>query len=79
MARKSAAEKLQDFMNECHSTRAVLKEFTDVTRAKYGDFGYAAGYLESMVVDMLMELPKARREAFREQLHNKAYKISVEA
>lgn len=76
---KSAAEKLQDFMNECHGTRAVLKEFTDVTRAKYGDFGYAAGYLESLMVDILMELPKARRVAFREQLHNKTYKISQES
>jgi uncharacterized iron-regulated protein len=76
---RSAAEKLQDFMNECHGTRAVIKEFTDVSRAKYGDFGYAAGYLESLMVDILMELPKKRREEFRAQLSNKAYKISVEA
>ena len=76
---KSAAEKLQDFMNECHGTRALLKEFVDVSKARSGDYGYAAGYLESMVVDILMELPKARRVAFREQLHNKTYKISQES
>jgi hypothetical protein len=76
---KSAAEKMDDFLNECRGTRAVLKEFADISRAKYGDYGYAAGYLESMVVDILMELPKARRAAFREQLHNKTYKISQES
>jgi hypothetical protein len=25
-----------------------------------------------------MELPRARRQAFREQLHNKAYQMSME-
>ena len=75
---KSAAEKIQDFLNECRGTRALLKEFVDVSRAKSGDYGYATGYLESMMVDILMELPKAKRQAFREQLHNKTYKISVE-
>jgi hypothetical protein len=75
---KSAAEKMDLFLNECHGTRAVIKEFTDVSKAKYGDYGYAAGYLESMMVDVIMELPRARREAFRAQLHNKTYKISME-
>jgi uncharacterized iron-regulated protein len=75
---KSAAVKLQEFMNECHGTRAVLKEFADVSKTKFGDYGYAAGYLESMIVDVIMELPKARRDAFRAQLHNKAYQMSME-
>ena len=76
---KSAAVKIEEFLNECRGTRALLKEFVDVSRAKSGDYSYATGYLESLVVDILMELPRAKRQAFREQLHNKAYKISVEA
>jgi hypothetical protein len=75
---KSAAVKLQEFMNECHGTRAVLKEFNDVSKSRFGDYGYAAGYLESVLVDAIMELPRARREAFRAQLHNKAYQLSME-
>ena len=75
---KSAAVKIEEFLNECHGTRAVLKELAEVSRAKYGDYGYAAGYLESVLVDVIMELPRARREAFRAQLHNKAYQLSVQ-
>jgi hypothetical protein len=71
---KSPAVKLQEFMNECHGTRAVIKEFVDVAQEKHS-FGYAAGYLESMMVDLIMELPRARREAVRAQLHNKAYNL----
>jgi hypothetical protein len=75
---KSAAVKLQEFMNECHGTRAVLKEFNDASKSRFGDYGYAAGYLESVLVDAIMELPRARREEFRAQLHNKAYQLSME-
>jgi hypothetical protein len=75
---KSAAVKIEEFLNECHGTRAVLKEFIDVSKARSGDYGYATGYLESLIVDVIMELPRARREAFRAQLHNKAYQMSVE-
>jgi len=75
---KSAAVKIEEFLNECHGTRAVLKEFNDVAKSRFGDYSYAAGYMESLMVDMLMELPKARREAFRAQLHNKAYQMSME-
>jgi len=75
---KSAAVKIEEFLNECHGTRAVLKEFNDVCKSRFGDYNYAAGYLESVLVDAIMELPKARREAFRAQLHNKAYQMSME-
>ena len=75
---KSAAVKIEEFLNECHGTRAVLKEFVDVSKARSGDYGYATGYLESLLVDAIMELPRARRQAFRTQLHNKAYQMSVE-
>ena len=78
MARLTPAEKIDLFLNECHGTRALLKEFVDVSREKYGTHGYATGYLESLMVDVIMELPKARREAIRSQLSNKAYAISQE-
>jgi hypothetical protein len=75
---KSAAVKIEEFLNECHGTRALLKEFVDVSHAKFGTHGYSSGYLESLIVDVIMELPKARREAYRAQLHNKAYQLAVE-
>jgi hypothetical protein len=79
MARLTAAEKLDLFRNECHGTRSLLREFVDVSYKKFGGHSYSSGYLESLVVDILMELPKARREEVREQLSRKAYRMAVEA
>lgn len=75
---KSAAVKIEEFLNECRGTRALLKEFSDVAKDKYGTYAYASGYFETMMADLIMELPKKRREELRAQLHNQAYKISVE-
>ena len=79
MARLTAAEKLDLFRNECHGTRSLLREFVDVSYKRFGGHSYSSGYLESLVVDILMELPKARREEVREQLSRKAYQMAVEA
>ena len=78
---KSAAVKIGEFLNECRDTRDLLKEFVDASRENHGSYDYAAGYLESLMVDILMELPRARRQQFREQLNSKikTYKMSVEA
>lgn len=42
--------------NEC---KAELQLFTEAAYAKYGSHSYAAGYLESMLAEVLAELPKA--------------------
>jgi hypothetical protein len=36
----------------------VLKAFNDAAYANYGNHSYAAGYLESLVVEMLFHCPK---------------------
>lgn len=36
----------------------VLRGFADAAYANYGNHSYAAGYLESVVVDMLSHCPK---------------------
>lgn len=79
MARLTAAEKLDLFRNECHGTRALVREFVDVSYKKFGAYSYSSGYLESLVVDILMELPKARRAEVREQLSRKAQQLAMEA
>jgi len=38
--------------------RDVLKAFGDASHANYGTHSYAAGYLESLVVEMLYHCPK---------------------
>lgn len=38
--------------------RDVLKVFGEATHKNYGSHSYEAGYLESMIVEMLPHLPK---------------------
>jgi len=38
--------------------RDVLKAFNDAAYANYGNHSYGAGYLESLVVEMLFHCPK---------------------
>ena len=41
----------------------VLKAFNDAAYANYGNHSYGAGYLESLVVDMLPHCPKRYQKA----------------
>lgn len=44
--------------------RIVLRGFSDATLKNYGSHSFAAGYLESMVVEMLPHLPKRLQKQF---------------
>ncbi|CAB4130051.1 hypothetical protein UFOVP116_245 [uncultured Caudovirales phage] len=46
----------------------TVKKLTEASHARYGDYAYSAGFYESMIADMLVELPKARRDAYLEML-----------
>ena len=43
--------------------KIVLKAFSDASRLNYGSDSYAAGYLESLVVEMLAHCPKRYQKA----------------
>lgn len=64
---KSAQQKMNEFFSESDETRAVVKAFSDAAFKNYEGFGYAAGYLESAFVGVVMQLPKAKREAIRRE------------
>ena len=44
--------------------KEVLRKFTDATYATYGSHAYAAGYLESMAVQMLALMSKREQKGF---------------
>jgi hypothetical protein len=44
--------------------RDVLKIFGEATHKNYGSHSYEAGYLESLVVEMLPHLPKRVQKTF---------------
>ena len=44
--------------------KEVLRKFSDATYANYGSHAYAAGYLESMAVQMLALMSKREQKGF---------------
>ena len=49
--------------------RDTLKEFTDVSREVYGSHSYAAGYLESLLVQSMLGMSKSQREMILRDLN----------
>jgi len=54
--------------------KEVLRKFTDATYEKYGSHAYAAGYLESMAVQMLAMMSKREQKGFIEGIAQAAKK-----
>ena len=48
--------------------KIVLKAFQDAAYDNYGSHSFAAGYLESLVVSMLPNLPKRMQKVFIEDM-----------
>lgn len=72
---KSAQQKLEEFVNESVRTRKIINEFATASYERHRSFAHAAGFLESYVGSLVMELPKARREAVREELLRATLKV----
>jgi hypothetical protein len=62
---KSAAQKWDEYLAECRETSAAVGEFTAASLENYGSYSYASGYLESMIKDLIGQLPKAKRVEIR--------------
>lgn len=62
---KSAAQKWDEYLAECRETSAAVSEFTAAAYENYGSYSYASGYLESMIKDVINQLPKAKRVEIR--------------
>jgi hypothetical protein len=76
---KSATQRLNEFWGETDATRATVKSFTDAAYKNYGSHSYASGWLESTVCQLIMELPKKRREEMRQQFAEQAKKHEHQA
>ena len=51
------------------------KDFADASREVYGDYGYAAGYFQSMASEMFRYLPVAQQQQFLWQMREAADKM----
>ena len=75
MARKTAQEKFNEYLDESRETNDAINEFV---KASYDNndrnYSYAAGYLESVIKEVISELPKARRAEIRNRFYDMAQK-----
>ena len=69
---KSAAQKWDEYLAECRETSDAVSEFVKAAHDNYGNYAYAAGYLESMIKDLIGQLPKDKREGLRNRFYTMA-------
>lgn len=53
---------------ERDEVRDLIKQFVNEATNKYGSYAYATGYLESKLVEVVMALPKTKRQIFKAEL-----------
>ena len=72
---KSAQQKFNEYLDECRETNDVINEFVNASYENNDrNYGYAAGYLESMIKEVITQLPKAKRAEIRKRFSDMAQK-----
>ena len=65
----------QKFQAEYQETCYKVCEMVRHQRQLYEGYAYTAGYLETMLVSVLMELPKAKRSAYLSQIQSQTTRV----
>jgi len=65
---KTAQQKLNDSFDENATIRATVRAFVDDSYNHHQSYAHAAGYLQSFAAELIMQLPKAKRDQFMTQL-----------
>lgn len=65
---KSAQQKWDEYLNDNRQTRDSITEMVKATHEHYGDYSFTAGYLQTVLADVIAELPLRRREELRAQM-----------
>jgi len=71
---KSAQQKWNEYLDESRETSDAVREMVDTSYDLYKSYGHAAGYMQSLVNDLIRELPKTRRAELRNKLYAQAQK-----
>ena len=61
---------------ETKLSNEAVDGLNNASLSAYGSHAYAAGYLGSMLVRAMNEMPKARRAEFRKQIQEHAQKLN---
>jgi len=69
---KSAQIKFDEYLAECRETSQSINEMVQSSYDLYGNYSYAAGYMQSLLAEVIDQLPKAKRDGIRSQLRRQA-------
>jgi hypothetical protein len=64
--------KFNAYLDESRETRGAVNEFVETSYDLYKSYGHSTGYLQSLVGDLISQLPKAKRAEYRAQLLRQA-------
>ncbi len=60
---------------EFKETQEIVGSLINKSHQKYESYSFVAGYFQSMVTELIMELPKEKREFFRKQIEGSISRI----
>jgi hypothetical protein len=69
---KSAQQKFDAYLAECRETSQSINDMVQSSYDLYGNYAYSAGYLQSLLAEVIDQLPKAKRDGIRSQLRRQA-------
>ena len=69
---KSAQQKFNEYLDECRETSQSINDMVQSSYELYGNYAYSAGYLQSLLAEVIDQLPKDKREGLRNQLRRQA-------
>jgi hypothetical protein len=69
---KSAQQKFDEYLAECRETSQSINDMVQSSYDLYGNYAYSAGYLQSLLAEVIDQLPKAKRDGIRSQLRRQA-------
>jgi len=64
---KTAMQRLNESFDESKATREIIGAFVDASYKNNQSYSHAAGYLQVFVAELIMQLPKAKRQQYRAQ------------
>lgn len=64
---RSAQDKFNEYLDESRETNDAVNEFVKASYENNRTYSYTSGYLESMLKEVINELPKARRAEIRKR------------
>lgn len=57
----------------------VLRKFSEAGRTVYGDHAFEAGYMQSVIISMLSDLPKRKQQEVINDMHRATWKLEARA